>query len=79
MTAKLLTVVAESAAAPACLDAAEAAAHAIHDADVETLHVIVEPDHMIVAPEKVAFQHLRYRYKGTAKDSEAATLASYHA
>ena len=78
MTVRLLAVVAESATAPACLDAAEAAGHAIHDADVEALHVVVDPDHMIVAPEEVAFQHLRDRYEGTAKDREAATLAAYH-
>lgn len=35
MTVKILAVVAESATAAACLDAAEAAAHAIHDATVE--------------------------------------------
>lgn len=77
MTVKILAVVAESATAAACLDAAEAAAHAIHDATVEALHVVVDPDHLIVASEEIAFQHLRERHEGTAKEREAATLAAY--
>lgn len=79
MTVKLLAVIAEAATAPACLDAAEAAAHAIHDASIEALHVVVDPEYLITAPEEIAIQQLRDRYEGTPKDREAATHAAYEA
>lgn len=79
MTVKLLAVIAESATAPACLDAAEAAGHAVHDASIEALHVVVDPEYLVVAPEEVAMQQLRERWEGTAKEREAATHAAYEA
>lgn len=79
MTVRLLAVIAEAATARACLDAATAAGHAIHDASIEALHVVVDPDHLITAPEEIAIQHLRDRHEGTARDREAATHAAYEA
>lgn len=79
MTVKLLAVIAEAATASACLDAAEAAAHAIRDASIEALHVLVDPEYLVTAPEEIAIQQLRDRHEGTAKDREAATHAAYEA
>ncbi|WP_395396326.1 universal stress protein (plasmid) [Novosphingobium sp. BL-8A] len=77
MTTKLLAVIAEAATAPACLDAAEAAGHAIRDASIEALHVVVDPANLITAPEEIAIQSLRDRYEGTAREREAETHAAY--
>lgn len=77
MTTKLLAVIAEAVTTPACLDAAEAAAHALQDASIEALHVVVDPEHIICASEELAFQQLRVKYEGTAQEREAATHAAY--
>jgi len=79
MTTKLLAVIAEAATTPACLDAAEAAAHVLKDATIEALHVVVDPEHIVCASEELAFQQLRVRYEGTAQEREAATHATYEA
>lgn len=79
MTMKLLAVIAEAATTPACLDAAEAAAHVLKDATIEALHVVVDPAHIICASEELAFQQMRVRYEGTAREREAATRAAYEA
>lgn len=79
MTTKLLAVIAEAATTPACLDAAEAAAHVLRDATIEALHVVVDPEQIVCASEELAFQQLRVRHEGTAKEREAATHAAYEA
>jgi nucleotide-binding universal stress UspA family protein len=77
MTTKLLAVIAEAATAPACLDAAEAAAEVLGNATIEALHVVVDPDYLAAAPEEISLQQLRIRHEGSAGEREAATLAAY--
>ncbi|MDT7934585.1 MAG: universal stress protein, partial [Sphingomonadaceae bacterium] len=72
-------MLAEAATTPACLDAAEAAAHVLHDATIEALHVVVDPEHIVCASEELAFEQLRVKYEGTAQEREAATHAAYEA
>ncbi len=77
MTLRILAVVAEAATAPACLDAAEAAAHALGGAAIEALHVVVDPDRMVRASEELALQQLRERYEGSARHRAEAVHAAY--
>ncbi|HWJ70608.1 MAG TPA: universal stress protein [Sphingobium sp.] len=79
MTVKLLAVIAQAETTPACLDAAEAAGHALRDAAIEALHVVVDPGYLITASEEVAFQRLRSRHEGTPGERAAATRAAYDA
>jgi nucleotide-binding universal stress UspA family protein len=79
MTTKILAVLAEATTASACLDAAEAAAHALGDATIEALHVITDPDHMVGASEEIAIQALRERTEGSAQSRATATHAAFDA
>ena len=75
---RLLAVVAEAATAPACLDAAVAAASRIGGhGSIEALHIIVDPEKLITASEEVAFQQLRERTEGTARERADATHAAF--
>lgn len=69
---KILAVLAEAETAFACLDAAEAAAHAIGGASIEALHIIVDPRSLITASEEISFQRLRQIYEGTPEERAAA-------
>jgi nucleotide-binding universal stress UspA family protein len=77
MTVKILAVIAEAVTTPACLDCAEAAAHALGDATIEALHVVVDPSRLVSANEEVSLQQLRERYEGSAKARAVATHAAF--
>jgi nucleotide-binding universal stress UspA family protein len=79
MTVKVLAVIAEAATTATCLDAAHAASHAIGDARVEALHVIVDPKRMICDPEEIAIQRLRETREGSAEARAAATRVAFDA
>lgn len=75
---RLLAVVAEAATAPACRNAAVAAASRIgNHVSIEVLHVVVDPAKLITASEEVAFQQLRERTEGTARERADATRAAF--
>lgn len=77
MTMRILAVLAEAITARACLDGALAAARVEPDAQIEALHVKVDPDKLVEAPEEIAIQRLRERYEGTAKNRANAVRATF--
>lgn len=77
MTINILAVIAEPRTTPACLDAAEAAAHALGNATIEALHIVVDPRIMVAASEEISFQHLREIHEGTAKERAATTYRAF--
>lgn len=75
---RLLAVVAEAATARVCLEAALAAASRIDGpVTIEALHVVVDPATLITASEEVAFQQLRERLEGTARERADQTRAAF--
>lgn len=78
MTIRVLAVIAEAATAPACLDAAQAAARVLKDATIKALHVVSDPSHMNGGDEEISIQQLRELREGTAETRAAATRAAYH-
>ena len=76
---RLLAILVGAKSAPACLDAATLAAHALDHASVEALHVIVDPDHMIAASEEIAIQQFRVIEEGTAWQRAKATRSAFAA
>lgn len=77
MSHKILAIIAEPTTVPACLEAAEAAASRLTNATVEALHVMVDPQSIISADEEVAFQQLRERFEGTAKERAEHTREAF--
>jgi nucleotide-binding universal stress UspA family protein len=77
MTTRVLAVIAEGITTSACLDAAEAAAHALGDSTIEALHVVVDPHSLIAASEEISFQELREHYEGTSKQRAADTRRAF--
>lgn len=77
MTTRILAVLAEAATAPACLDAAEAAARSLRDATIEALHVIVDPHALIAPSEEISYQGLRELYEGSAQERAADTHRAF--
>lgn len=77
MGTRLLAIVPEPTTVAACLDAAAAAADAISDAEIEVLHVAVDPSHLIAPPEEVSYQRLREKWEGTALERAAATKSAF--
>jgi len=74
---RILAVLAEAVTARACLDGALAAARVEPDAQIEALHVKVDPDKLIEAPEEIAIQRLRERYEGTSEDRAIAVRTAF--
>ena len=75
---RLLAIIAESQTAPACLNAASAAAaSASMPVAVRALHVIVDPRMLCRAPEEVAIQGLRERAEGTAQVRANAARSAF--
>ena len=74
-----LAVVAEPATALNCLAGAVAAAAVDAAAEIEVMHVRVDPDAIVSSTEEVAFQRIAEHYNGTAEARAAETRAVYDA
>lgn len=74
---RLLAILTGAASAPACLDAAVVAARSLDGASIEALHVVVDPEHLVVAPEEIDIQLLRERWEGTAHERAEAVRAAF--
>jgi nucleotide-binding universal stress UspA family protein len=72
MAMRILAVLAEARTAEACLEGAWAAAQVDPDATIEALHVKVDPDKLVEAPEEIAIQRLRELKEGTAEERARA-------
>ncbi len=77
MGMQILAVLAEAVGVKACLEGALAAAMADPDAQIEALHVRVDPDKLARAPEEIAIQHFRERDEGTAETRAHAVHKIY--
>lgn len=77
MTMRIVAILAEAMTARACLEGALAAALIEADAQIEALHVKVDPDKLIEAPEEIALQRLREQKEGTAEDRAIAVRAVF--
>jgi nucleotide-binding universal stress UspA family protein len=78
MAMRILAVLAEARTAHACLEGAWAAAQVDTAATIEALHVKVDPDKIVEAPEEAAIQKLRERQEGTAEDRARAVKDVYN-
>lgn len=76
MPHRLLAVLTDPATAITCLDAAALAAPALHGCAIEALHVDVDPDRIVAAPEEIDFQRLRDAREGTATERTEAVRAA---
>jgi nucleotide-binding universal stress UspA family protein len=79
MTQRLLAVLTDPDTVVACLDALSRAMAALPDCVAEALHVDVDPDHIIAAPEEIDFQRLREAREGSAEERTAAVRAAFDA
>lgn len=77
MSTRLLAITAEATTTTACLDAAYAAASVIEDAEIEALHVLVDPFQLIGSAEEIALQQMRVRNEGSAQERESAVWDAY--
>lgn len=77
MTMRIVAILAEAMTARACLEGARAAALVEADAQIEALHVKVDPDKLVEAPEEIALQRLREQNEGTAEDRAIAVRAVF--
>ncbi|URW74872.1 universal stress protein [Sphingomonas donggukensis] len=76
MPHRLLAVLTDPATTIACLDAAALAAPALPGCAIEALHVDVDPDRIVAAPEEIDFQRLRDAREGTATERAEAVRAA---
>ncbi|MGV7120997.1 universal stress protein [Sphingopyxis sp. 550A] len=74
---RLLAILTGAASAPACLDAAVVASRSLGGASIEALHVVVDPEHLVVAPEEIDIQLLRERWEGTAQERAQAVRSAF--
>ena len=51
---KLLAILVGAKSAPACLDAAAAAARTLGGSSIEALNIVVDPEHIIAPSEEIA-------------------------
>lgn len=79
MTPRLLAVLTDPDTVLACLDALSTAMAALPDCTAEALHVDVDPDHIVAAPEEIDFQRLREAREGSAAERTAAVLSAFDA
>jgi nucleotide-binding universal stress UspA family protein len=77
MAMRILAILAEAQSARACLEGAWAAAQVEPTAVIEALHVKVDPDKIVEAPEEAAIQRLRARGEGTAEDRARAVRSVF--
>jgi nucleotide-binding universal stress UspA family protein len=74
---KLLAILVGAKSAPACLDAAAAAARTLGDSSIEALNIVVDPEHIVAPSEEIEFQRLREMREGKAHERAAATHAAF--
>lgn len=74
---KLLAILAGAQGTPACLDAAALALRSLGRAEIEALHIKVDPDHMIAPMEEIDIQRLRERREGTADERATAVHKAF--
>lgn len=74
---KVLAILVGADSTPACLNAASIVATSLDHPKVEALHVIVDPEKIIVASEEVEFQRLREGQEGTAKARADAVRSAF--
>lgn len=74
---KILAILTSAGSVSGCLDAAVVAARSLHLKSVEVLYVVVDPRHIVAAPEEIDFQLLRERREGTAAEREHSVRAKY--
>ncbi|QNG43500.1 universal stress protein [Sphingobium yanoikuyae] len=74
---KILAVLTDAGSVRPCLDAAVMAGRFDSHVQIEALHVVVDPDHLIAASEEVQFQRLREASEGTARDKARAVEAEF--
>ncbi|WP_454691617.1 universal stress protein [Achromobacter aloeverae] len=77
MTTRLLAITAEALTTAACLDAAYAAASVLDDAEIEALHVVVDPLQLIGTADEIALQQARIPNEGSAQERETAVWNAY--
>lgn len=74
---RLLAILVGPASTPACLDAAVLAAGALRHAEIEALHVKVDPDQIVAASEEIEIQRLRELREGTAEERSEAVRSAF--
>ncbi|MDF0490538.1 universal stress protein [Sphingomonas sp. H39-1-10] len=74
---RILAVITAADTTHACLDAALVAAAADRSAAIDALHVVVDPEQLVVSTEEVQLQRMREAGEGSARDRERAARAAF--
>jgi nucleotide-binding universal stress UspA family protein len=74
---KILAILTSAESVATCLDAATMAAGSLGVSALEVLYVVVDPRHIVAAPEEIDFQLLRETREGTAAEREQSVRAEY--
>ena len=76
---KIIAILNQADSVEACLDATVRAAIAVPSAELEALHIVVDPEHIIAASEEIEFQRMREAREGTASDKCKAIKVAFDA
>lgn len=74
---KLLAILTAAQGTPACLDAAALALRSLGRAEIEALHIKVDPDHIVAPIEEIDIQRLREQREGTADERAEAVHQAF--